>query len=61
MKGERGDSRFWWGNGSNVVEKVDLSAETAVLPVDNIGDNVDNTEKYPNLLRKYAEMFGYSG
>ena len=43
------------------MENEDKGGETAVLTVDNIVDSVDNIKKYPYLLGKYAEMFGYTG
>ena len=60
-RANRDDSRFPRGIGSNVVENEDKGGETAVLTVDNIVDSVDNIKKYPYLLGKYAEMFGYTG
>lgn len=43
------------------MEKTVKGAKTAFLYVDNFVDNVDNIKKYPYLLMKYAETFGYKG
>ena len=43
------------------MENEDKGGDTAILAVDNIVDSVDNIKKYPYLLEKYAEMFGYTG